>query len=689
MGPNRPRAGGKSVTHGYDTLRGRIDWSRMGATAGASSQDENLSRLVQHFRESERPRYLFDLEDTRSFQDEQTIQEAELTLEHEILGHRFDGDIDWLYNATVHTSRDSEWTWSLVRHGFWIPLARAYQMTGDEKYAREFVAQLKSFSAAWPMQRCFEQKTANMDFPGDAWRSIEAGIRIYTAWLPAFVYFRHSPSWDEEAWVCFLNGLHDHAEFLCRHYSNHTRCANWLAMESTALFQLGVLFPEFKRSSVWQKLAYRRICHEVRYQFDHDGVHIERTPIYHLVAVIAFLQAYRVAVANGIPVPPYMLPILERGAEFLMRLVKPDFTLPMIGDADRVFLTTRKADTSPYEGMNLTTDPIDLNELRAFFRVMSELTGRDDFLYFSTGRAQGHPPAQRSYAMRESGYYVFRDGWGEQDSYFLLTGTQVERGSLAHHSQPDACHLELVVEGRDVLVDTGRYLYDNCSRLDWASYFQSTRAHNTVGVDGRNMGEVPDTPPTVRGLRTFCHTVETSPTMDLIELSHNGWSFLDEPVFHRRRVLYLKPSLWLVDDVLSGSGEHEFSLYFNFAPGELVADQKSPHAYVHRAGGHAVCCVPILNEGLRSQVFEGTTDPKAGWISYGYAVKQPIPQLVYSIHGTAPRRFVTAFYRADSVSLETRRGEANGEIVLAVSTASGRQTVSLGLDRPVVSDSRR
>ena len=181
------------------------------------------------------------------------------------------------------------------------------------------------------------------------------------------MYFRGSPSWYGEGWVCFLNALHDHGDFLFTHFSNHDRCSNWAAMESSALFQLGVLFPEFKGAAVWKGLGYRRVAHEVRYQFDHHGVHVERTPVYHLVAANAFLQAYRIASRNGIPVPPYMLPILERSAGFLMQLVKPDFTLPMIGDADRISLTGRRADESPYEGMNLTMDPGGSERGESFF----------------------------------------------------------------------------------------------------------------------------------------------------------------------------------------------------------------------------------------------------------------------------------------------------------------------------------
>jgi len=176
-----------------------------------------------------------------------------------------------------------------------------------------------------------------------------------------------------------------------------------------------------------------------------------------------------------------MLPILERAAAFLMQLVKPDFSLPMVGDADRVSLHTPKADASVFEGMNLTTDPRDLNEIRAFFRTMAQLTGREDFLYFATGRQQGSPPRQLNFSLPDPGFHVFRTGWDETDSYFLVTGTQMERGSNSAHSHADAGHLELHIEGQDVLIDTGRYLYGNCARLDWWQYFASTRAQYSRG----------------------------------------------------------------------------------------------------------------------------------------------------------------------------------------------------------------
>jgi hypothetical protein len=621
-------------------------------TFESGAEDRALELLIEHFRSRTEPIYLFNESDIADFNDPVVIQEADRICDHEILGHRFEGEVDWHFNATEETTKDSEWTWSLARHQFWVTLARAYAMTGDEKYAREFISQLKGFVAAWPVEPHMHQLTANMSYPGDAWRSIEAGIRIYTSWLPVMVYFRKSTSWGGEGWTCFLHAVHDHGEFLYTHYSNHTRCSNWLTIESTALFQLGVMFPEFRRASEWKDLAYRRICHEVRYQFDHCGIHIERTPVYHLVSLLAFFQAFRIAVLNKISVPPYMLPIIIRGTEYLMKLVKPDFSLPMFGDADRNSLIDRKADRSLYEGMNLTTDPKDLNEVRAFFRTMAELTGREDFLYFATGRKEGIPPSNRCFCMPDSGYYIFRTGWEEKDSYFAVTGTQVERGSNAAHSHSDAAHFELQVEGEDVLIDTGRYLYGNCSWLDWWRYFSSSRAHNTIDVDDHRMGEAPETTWEVRGVRTFCHRFETTDEVDLVEVSHNGFAFMPEPVFHLRRVIYFKPAVWLIDDLINGFGKHRFNLCFNFAPGGLEKDKKVEDSYVYLGGRIRVRCVPLARDGLHSKILRGSATPKGGWVSYAYSERAQTPQLIYSRFDDAPVRFLTALIKDSTGSVD-------------------------------------
>lgn len=484
--------------------------------------DGAMDAVIEHFRTRTTPKYLFTAKEMEQCKVDGILEDAQETLDHYIYGHKFDGEIDWFFNPTEHTSHDNEWTWSLYRHIYWQPLARAYALTKDEKYTKEFLHEMTEWGKAWPVTPFMENEedaAAKYKFPGHSWRTIETAMRIYTVWLPCMEAFRTSPAWDREGWVTFLTLLCDHADFLMTHYSNHKKSSNWLTMESGTLLECGILFPEIK--SDWFMTGYRRVMQEVKYSFDNDGIHMERTPIYHMVAAGVYFQCYRLCKLNGIPVPPYMEPTLEKSAQFIMSLVKPDLSTPMIGDADRDDLTTRRCDTSLYEGMNLTFDPYDLNEMRAYFRTWYEETGREDFRFMATAGKEGTPPAQRNYKYIPAGIYVMRTGWGPEDSYFHVHGIQLERGEVSSHSHNDTGHVEIHARGEDILTDSGRYIYNSSCWKDWRHYFLSAKAHNTLYVDDHEMGTVPGVTRT-RGVRTYLHAFEENEQYQLIDISNAG-----------------------------------------------------------------------------------------------------------------------------------------------------------------------
>jgi hypothetical protein len=603
-----------------------------------------LDALIQHYVTRTSPEYFVKGEEVKQFKEEGIIADAEDVMQHYIYGHQFKGDIDWKFNATAETFRDNEWSWSLFRHIYWQPLARAYALTGDEKYAKEFISQLKSFAVAWPADPFLSdpEYVKRFKFPGYAWRTIEAGIRIYTTWLPCYILFRNSPSWDKEGWLIYLNMIHDHAEYLMASYTGHeVHSGNWLAMESTALLQMGIMFPEMKNAEKWKLAGYRQVMHELKYSFDNDGIHMERTPIYHMVASIAFLQAVKLCMANGIPVPPYALPSLVKSAEFLIKLTKPNLSSPMIGDADRNDLVARRSDISAYEGMNLSFYPGDLNEMRAYFKDFADLTGREDFRWFATARKEGHEPQSRNFPLVDAGIYVMRTGWSATDSYMMIHGVQLEKGERSAHYHNDAGHLELAIKGEDVLIDAGRFLYGGENGKDWRAYFVSANAHNTLYVDDHTMGEVAGFPK-YRGVRTFCHAFRETKEFQMIDISHNGYAFMDDPVFHRRRVIRLAGDIYVIDDQLTGLGlaKHDFRLYFNFAPGDLKPANGNSWIYLSNSG-REYAFTDVIDNNTQYSCLKGSEAPKGGWVSYGYSVREPIPQLWLSAEGPVPLRFIS------------------------------------------------
>ena len=594
-------------------------------------------KLVEYYRNRKNPVYLFSIEDAEKLKDDEIIGDAEKVMEHDIFGHKFNGPIDWKFNPTTETSRDNEWSWSLFRTIYWQPLARAYALTKDEKYTKEFLSQMHSFREAWPADEFIKDFTyvPKQPFPGTAWRTIETGIRVYTTWLPVFEIFRHSNVWTGEDLASFLLGIREHALFLMGHYSNHTRSSNWLSMETSALLQIAIMFPEFKEAKEWFDTAYGRVMHEVRFCFSDNGVHMEKTPIYHMVASIAFAQALDLCRKNNIFVPDYAWEVIRRRALYICSLIKPDLSTPMIGDADRDDLTTRRADTSIYEGMNLSFFPEDLNELRAYMKWMYSLFGDKEFLYFTSLRKEGEAPKENDYKYSEEGVYVMRSGCDDKADYLCTHATQLELGERSTHSHNDCMHAEVTLKGEDVLVDSGRYIYRSSIWKDWRAYFVSALAHNTLYVDDHEMGIIEGVDRR-RNVRALCHFFGEEKGLKIIDLSHNGYAYLPDPVFHRRKLILLPTSVVVLVYYVEGPGKenHDFRLMYNFNTTSVSLDGKhvdytSLHGLDFTLDFTASC-------DFSSRLLCGSEDPKGGWISYGYPVRKPIGQVTFAYGGKAP-----------------------------------------------------
>ena len=140
--------------------------------------DGAMDAVIEHFCTRTTPKYLFTAKEMEQCKVDGILEDAQETLDHYIYGHKFDGEIDWFFNPTEHTSHDNEWTWSLYRHIYWQPLARAYALTKDEKYTKEFLHEMTEWGKAWPVTPFMENEedaAAKYKFPGHSWRTIEIG----------------------------------------------------------------------------------------------------------------------------------------------------------------------------------------------------------------------------------------------------------------------------------------------------------------------------------------------------------------------------------------------------------------------------------------------------------------------------------------------------------------------------------
>jgi hypothetical protein len=83
---------------------------------------------------------------------------------------------------------------------------------------------------------------------------------------------------------------------------------------------------------------------------------------------------------------------------------------------------------------------------------------------------------------------------------------------------------------------------------------------------------------------------------------------------------------------------------------------------------------------LSTRLFYGSDDPKAGWISYAYSLKQPIHQVVYERRGAPPARFVTVLTTEDLGAVRLDGPTDQPEVILRVKTGQHTRRVRLGTE---------
>ncbi len=543
---------------------------------------------------------------------------AERVLKHQLtvggITHTFGPDIDWGFNPTTAPGTkyeaDHEWTWQLNRHGDWATLARAYRATGDERFAKEFDAQF----ADW-VSECPVPVDAADQRPYSKWRTIEAGIRMFSSWPSAYGAFRTSPSLRDKTLLALVKSMIEHGRYLRRHPTT----GNWLTMEMDGLYHVGALLPFVKEAKDWRDFAGTRLLKELDTQVYPDGAQIELTPGYHNVALRSFLGPLETAAAYGYSLPQEYRAKLEKMFAYNLWVMRPDRDAPRWNDSWGVDV---------------------LGTLR---NGLSLFPGRKDFQWIVTDGKEGTPPDHTSHLFPYAGQVVMRSGW-DREALFL----GFEAGPFGYgHQHEDKLGLVIFAYGKDLLVEGGSYAYDASK---WRRYVLTSAAHNVVLVDGQGQA---------RGGQPRQNYVTDKP-LDLGFRSNEWYDYArgvyaegfgqrdQRPARHTREVLFLKSeSLFVVRDTLESldGKPHSYEALWHLDANAVDVDSEKGIAETHDAGAN-LRIVSSCEKGLKARVVKGQETPTVqGWLPLGHGVRgvRPIPTVVYECHSVEPLALVTIF----------------------------------------------
>ena len=533
---------------------------------------------------------------------------ADEALAHTFFAHKgyqpsfnYGEDIDWKYWPV----KDNELRWQLHRHKWFTPMGRAYRVSGDEKYAVEWTKQYIDWIRKNPYVKIrkdeFEingdsQLKADAENARYAWRPLEVSHRLQDQPVQ-FQLFIDSPAFTAEFLTEFLVNYHRHAQHILGHYSKK---GNHLLFEAQRMLCAGTFFPEFKNAQTWRNSGVEILNREIGVQVYDDGGQYELCPHYHLASINIFIKALEVADINGFrnAFPQSYIDTIEKMIMFYANISFPDLTNPCFSDAK---LVSRK-------------------EMLGNFKKWSKLFPDNQAIrYWASEGAEGALPENLSTGYRTSGFFVFRNGWGNDATQMI-----VKAGPPAFwHNQPDNGTFELWYNGKKLFADSGSYVYaGDAEVMEWRNWFRKTASHNTLTLGNKDLET------------TDSKTLLWQPEGDTQILVTENQSYKN--LKHRRSIFFVDGSYFVIVDEAVGSAKGSVNLHYQMPRGKIENDRETMHfatLYDHESNMKLQCFGP---EGMSMKKEEG-------WMSTSYMKKQKRMNVSFNVRKDSeePVRYIT------------------------------------------------
>lgn len=421
---------------------------------------------------------------------------------------------------------------------------------------------------------------------GDAWEPYTLSLRIVN-WIK---FFLKSKAVIQGEW---LQSLYWQALWLEKNIEYHI-LANHYLKNGVALFFAGIYF-EGVDADRWTEKGLKILREELREQFLADGGHFERSPMYHSICVIDYLDVLNLAHNSHVALPAEETVRLKHkvtaSLKFLYDVCLPDSEIPLFNDS----------------AFGIAPSPTQI------FDYARRVTGYEP------------PPKLMGLAIHEkpeTGYYVCRDG---EDMIMIdcgFIGPDYQSG----HAHCDTLSYELAINGRRVIVDSGIYDYEPSAER---AYARSTRAHNTVVVDGEDQSEmwgVFRVARRAKPLRAFFEKQLDGSVM--FEGAHDGYTRLVGKPIHKRHMSYYDgQGSWVVTDMLEGKGTHRMESYIHIHPDFQVV-QSEGGIRVMEPNGSTMAIIEALGPShVRIE---------RGWFSPEFGIKHENHVIVFTCSGEIP-----------------------------------------------------
>ena len=514
---------------------------------------------------------------------------------------------------------DIKFIWEPSRFAWAYPLARAYAVSRQEKYAEHFWRWLEDWLARNPPNQGPHYKCGQ-----------ECAVRCLAV-VFALHAFADADATTPERLARAVLLLAAHAERIEKNIAYARWQKNNHALsEANGLYTIGTLFPELKDAPRWQTLGKRVLEEEAARQIYADGAYIQHSMNYHRVMLQNYLWALRLGELNGDSFTAETKERVFRAVEFLYELQEErSGRVPNYGPNDgALILPLNSCDYRDYRPLVQAGWFLFKRE-----KILAAGPWDEDLAWLFGPEAISAPTnavPRRARAFDAGGYYTLRgrDSWA-----FFRCHRYRDRAN-----QADMLHVDLWYQWVNVLRDSGTCAY--FAEPPWDRFFISSPAHNVVQLDGREQMR--------KGPRFIWYDWARAEKTAFSAAGPRAWvagqllNFTKLPgrPVHRRSLCRLEHDVWLIIDDILGAGRHTVDQYWHIAGGGELSGQDNAYRlafpecqlqfrFLDQAGGTTELC-----RGRE-------TAAPAGWASEYYGERLPAWTLKRVVRGEAPFRLLT------------------------------------------------
>lgn len=302
--------------------------------------------------------------------------------------------------------------------------------------------------------------------------SQEISVRLLN-WLFALNYYKHSECLTEDKWSKIIKSIYWQISHVYNNiqFSRISVRNNHAITETLTLYIFGLLFPSLPGSAKWKVYGKKWFEKEIEYQFLPDGTYIQNSVNYQRVVTQLLSVGIAIAENNGERFADIVYDRALKNVNFLFQL-QDDISgcLPNYGANDgALFFPLSSHDYCDFRPQLDALYHVLTNQ-RLYHNEYEESCWLGGYSIITDGTVHKQ---QGVVSFPYGGYYVIR-----KHNVFTFIRCGLFKGISG---QMDQQHMDIWVNGENVLMDCGSYKYNTDEQK--LRYYSGTESHNTVMLD--------------------------------------------------------------------------------------------------------------------------------------------------------------------------------------------------------------